>query len=67
MKTVSDAISKRVFYHLLSFQINGKTIDSNLFSLLSGKDQRGVIAFAHKQGLVRLCMEKITFNNETNI
>lgn len=67
MKTVSDTISKRVFYHLLSFQINGKAIDINLFSSLSGKDRRGVFAFAHKQGLVGLCMEKITFNNETSI
>lgn len=67
MKTVSDAISKRVFYHLLAFQINGKAIGSNLFSSLSGKDRRGVIAFAQKQGLAGLCMEKITFNNETNI
>ena len=67
MKTVSDTILRRAFYHLLAFQVNGKVIDSNLFSSLSDKDWRGVIAFAHKQGLAGLCMEKIIFNNETNI
>lgn len=34
MRIVSGAISRRAFYHLLAFQVNGKVIDSNLFSSL---------------------------------
>lgn len=59
MRIVSDAISRQAFYHLLAFQVNGKVIDSNLFSSLSDKDWRGVIAFAHKQGLAGLCLDSL--------
>ena len=59
MRIVSDAISRQAFYHLLAFQVNGKGIDSNLFSSLSDKDWREVIAFAHKQGLAGLCLDSL--------
>lgn len=59
MKTVSDTISRRAFYHLLALQVNGQVIDSNLFSSLSDKDWRGMIAFAHKQGLAGLCLDSL--------
>ena len=59
MRIVSDTISRRAFYHLLALQVNSKVIDSNLFSSLSDKDWRGVIAFAHKQGLAGLCLDSL--------
>lgn len=59
MKIVSDVISRQAFYHLFTRQVNGREIDNDLFSSLSDRDWRGVITFAHKQGLVGLCLDSL--------
>ena len=59
MRIVSDAISRQAFYHLFTHQVNGREIDNDLFSSLSDRDWRGVIAFAHKQGLAGLCLDSL--------
>lgn len=59
MRTISDTIVRRTFYHLLELQVNGQKIDNDLFSSLSDKDWRGMVAFAHKQGLAGLCLDSL--------
>lgn len=59
MRIVSDTISRRAFYQLLALQGMGQPIDIDLFSSLSDKDWRGVIAFAHKHGLSGICLDSL--------
>lgn len=59
MRIVSDTISRRAIYQLLALQGTGQSIDIDLFSSLSDKDWRGVIAFAHKQGLSGICLDSL--------
>ena len=34
MRTISDTIVRRTFYHLLELQVNGQKINNDLFSSL---------------------------------